>query len=54
MATKKVVSTSNVSAADKKWQAQDDLRTIQRASEIQADKRRMTAAQKRQITRWPL
>lgn len=48
MATKKssTASTPRLSAADKKYQAQDDLRTIQRASEIQADKGRMTAAQK--------
>lgn len=45
MVTKKV-ATARITAADKKWQAQDDLRTIQRASEIQMDKSRMTAAQK--------
>lgn len=28
---------------EKRWQAQDDLRTLQRAQEIQADKRRMAA-----------
>ena len=48
MATKKstVAAAPRVTAADKKYQAQDDLRTIQRASEIQADKRRMMGAQK--------
>lgn len=33
-------------ASDRKYQAQDDLRTMQRAAEIQADKKRMVAAQK--------
>lgn len=48
MATKKtsVVATSRVSAADKKWQAQSDLRTMQEATQIQNDKARMSAAQK--------
>jgi hypothetical protein len=48
MATKKTstVSAPRVTAADKKWQAQSDLRTMQEASQIQSDKRRMTAAQK--------
>lgn len=35
-----------MSAMDKQYRAQDDLRTIQRAAEIQSDKGRMTAAQK--------
>lgn len=48
MATKKstVASAPRVTAADKKWQAQSDLRTIQEAAQIQANKGRMTAAQK--------
>lgn len=48
MATKKssTVAAPRVSAADKKWQAQSDLRTIQEAAQIQANKGRMTAAQK--------
>ena len=33
-------------ADDKKWQAQDDLRTIQRAKEIQQNAARMSAAQR--------
>lgn len=32
-------------AQEKKWQAQDDLRTIQRAAEIKADASRMRASQ---------
>lgn len=48
MATKRTstVATPRVSVADKKWQAQLDLRTMQEASQIQTDKRRMAAAQK--------
>lgn len=49
MATKKsskVSPASRMTASDKKWQAQSDLRTIQEAAQIQADKGRMTAAQK--------
>lgn len=49
MATKKsstVSPASRMAASDKKWQAQSDLRTIQEAAQIQADKGRMTAAQK--------
>ena len=50
MATKKTssraLSAPRVTAADKKYQAQSDLRTIQEASQIQTDKRRMAAAQK--------
>jgi len=30
---------------DKKWRAEDDLRALQRAAEIQADKGRVKAAQ---------
>jgi hypothetical protein len=49
MATKKsstVAAAPRITAADKKWQAQSDLRTIQEAAQIQSDKRRMGAAQK--------
>ena len=48
MATKKsnVTSVPRMSAQDKRWQAQSDLRTIQEATQIQANKSRMTAAQK--------
>jgi len=49
MATKKSSTVSpapRMTASDKKWQAQSDLRTIQEAAQIQADKGRMTAAQK--------
>ena len=49
MATKKpstVSAATRLTAQDKKYQAQDDLRTMQRAAEIQSDKSRMTAAQK--------
>lgn len=31
---------------DAKWQAEDDLRTLTRAKEIEADRKRMAAAQK--------
>ena len=33
-------------AQERQWQAQDDLRTLQRAAEIQGNKTRMTAAQR--------
>jgi hypothetical protein len=50
MATKKstarAVPAPRMNASDKRYQAQDDLRTIQRANEIQGDKSRMSAAQK--------
>ena len=46
MATKKATATPRISAMDKKYQAQSDLRTMQEATTIQADKRRMMAAQK--------
>ena len=35
---------SKMSADEKKWQARDDLYTLQRAEEIKADKSRVTAA----------
>lgn len=50
MVTKKtstrVAAAPRMTAEDKKWQAQSDLRTIQQAAQIQADKGRMSAAQK--------
>lgn len=50
MATKKAtlraVPVPTATASEKKWQAQSDLRTMQEASQIQTDKRRMAAAQK--------
>jgi len=44
----KIVSDSPVASTkyleeDKKWRAQDDLRALQRAEEIRADKARMSA-----------
>ena len=48
MATKRTVvraAASRMSVEDKKWRARDDLRTLQQASAIQADKSRVTAAQ---------
>lgn len=33
-------------AEERRWQAQDDLRTLQRAQEIQRDASRMTMAQR--------
>jgi hypothetical protein len=35
-----------LSAERRKWQMQEDLATLQRASEIQADKKRLSAVQK--------
>lgn len=35
-----------MSAEDRRWQAQDDLRTLQRAKEIQGSRARMAAAKK--------
>lgn len=48
MATKKssTVAAPRMSAESRKYQAQSDLRTIQEAATIQANKGRMTAAQK--------
>lgn len=44
----KIVSDSPKSTAyadeDKKWRAEDDLRTLQRAKEVENDKARMQAA----------
>ena len=44
MAKAKTVAAPRKSAEDRKWQAQDDLRTLQRAQEIQADRSRLNAA----------
>lgn len=48
MATKatKTSPAIRLSAEDKKWQAQQDLRTVQTAAEIQKDPQRMAAALK--------
>lgn len=48
MATKKstTVSTPRMTASDKKYQAQSDVRTMHEAAQIQKDKNRMAAAQK--------
>lgn len=50
MATKKgavaAVKQPRLSAEDKKWRAQDDLRVMQRAQEVANDPKRMQAAQK--------
>ena len=45
-AKKKSAPAMGCMADDKKWQAQDDLRTIQRAKEIQQNTSRMAAAQR--------
>jgi len=42
-----VVAAPRVNRSEeRRWQAQDDLRTLQRAQEIQRDNSRMTMAQK--------
>lgn len=43
MATKKPVA---VEFDDNKWRAEDDMRTLTRAKEIESDRARMIAAQK--------
>lgn len=45
MATKRATA-SRISAVDRKWQARDDLRTLQQAQEIQKDRARVAAATK--------
>lgn len=40
----KIVSDAPSNGYDKKWQAEDDLRALQRAEEIRKDKERMKAA----------
>ncbi len=44
--TARAVPAPRMTAEDKKYQAQSDLRTIQSAAQIQADKGRLSAAQK--------
>lgn len=45
--TRAATSPGRLAAAeDRKFRAQDDLRTLQRANEISGDKSRMTAAQR--------
>lgn len=50
MATKKVTTATprqpRMSAQEKKWQAEDDLRVMQRAEQIKSDPTRMKAAQR--------
>ena len=36
----------SISSEEAKWQAEDDARTLERAMEIQADKKRIAAAHK--------
>jgi len=43
---KKGKRTSIALSVDSKWQAEEDLRTLQRASEIEADSKRVKAAKK--------
>lgn len=38
--------TTKMSPMDLQWQAEEDLRTMRRAGEIQSDKSRMAAVQK--------
>ncbi len=45
MATKKECGPTIV-FDDKKWRAQDDMRTLTRAKEIEADRARMAAVQR--------
>ena len=35
-----------MAAEEAKWRAEDDVRTLQRAAEVRADKQRMSAATK--------
>jgi len=41
-----MLTTSADRAQEKKWRAESDLRTLQSAGEIQADKSRVSAAKK--------
>lgn len=47
MATKlsSIAGSPRMSAEEKSWRAQDDLRTLQQAAKIQADAARVKAAQ---------
>ena len=44
-ATPKKVIATTMAYNDKKWQAEDDARTLMRAEEIKRDKARINAAQ---------
>jgi hypothetical protein len=46
MVTKKSSPANAIGYDDAKWRAEDDMRTLTRAKEIEADRSRMTAAQK--------
>jgi hypothetical protein len=49
MATKSPAKASvmvSMGSQEKKWQAQDDLRTLQRAREIEANRTRLAAAKR--------
>lgn len=46
MATKKTTPSVMMAFDDKKYQAEDDLRTLTRAKEIEMDRTRMAAAKK--------
>jgi hypothetical protein len=39
-------SVPSMSAQDRRWQAEDDFRTLTSSEEIQADKRRLTRARR--------
>jgi len=46
MATKKSTPSVMMAFDDKKYQAEDDLRTLTRAKEIEMDRQRMAAAKR--------
>lgn len=46
MATKKMTVQPSYAAQEAKWRAEEDMRTLARAKEIEADRKRMMAAQK--------
>jgi hypothetical protein len=46
MAIKKTTSPAVVAYDDAKWRAREDMHTLSRAREIEADRRRMAAAQR--------
>jgi hypothetical protein len=46
MATKKAPAAAITMSSDNRWQAEEDLRTLARAKEIEADRKRLMAAQK--------
>jgi len=41
-----IIAAPRMDADEKKWRAQEDLRTLQRAKEIEANRSRLAAAQK--------